>query len=160
MPFNTQSEIWFYYTHCLFECCKTTKIVVERNASLILFFLTLSSISIRLSSSFCPWPTVCWKGICLGKFWRLTSPTAAVTTWTNSPHNKKNSEVLFSSSSYKLFPPFVFVFCLSFLMFLGGFGAAVIDWNQFNDILFVKGRCLIKYFYIFTHLIFVSKVIN
>lgn len=45
-------------------------------------------------------------------------------------------------------------------MFLGGFGAAVIDWNQFNDILFVKGRCLIKYFYIFTRLVFVSKVIS
>lgn len=45
-------------------------------------------------------------------------------------------------------------------MLLGGFGAAVIDWKQFGDMVFVKGRYLIKYFYIFTCLFCIQGDLN
>lgn len=104
--------------------------------------LLSSSTSTKLSSNFCPWPTACWKGICLVKFWRPISPAVAMATQTNYLRIKKKE---------KKTPRSLSCIKLSFLMSLSTvccvfsvFGAAVTDENQFSHMLFVK--TLIKHF--------------
>lgn len=132
------------------NCWTATNILVDRNASIDNWFLVFLSISTRSSSNSCPWPTTCWKEICLGKFLRPTSQTVAMMIWTNSLHIKKTQK------SISVLVPISFSHHVSLssvvsslLMCLGGFGAAAIDWKLFHGIVFVKGRYLIKYFFIF-----------